>query len=164
MPALARMQVHSAKTLCRLVQPLAQCYDVTYVAQRMTQQSINANRLRPARLLDKLGIGLAGLCALHCVATVVLVSILGVGGHFLFDAGIHRVGLALALAIAAVAMGWGALRHDQTTPIVMASAGLAFMSVALLVPHGDDEIALTLIGVALVSVGHFLNMRAPVKR
>ena len=129
----------------------------------MVQKSISLSRTGASRWLDKLGIGLAGLCALHCIATVVLVSTLGIGGHFLFEPGIHRVGLALALAIAAVAMGWGALRHDQTTPIVMASAGLAFMSVALLVPHGDDEIALTLIGVTLVSVGHFLNMRAPVR-
>lgn len=129
----------------------------------MMQKTNTLSRTESSRWLDKLGIGLAGLCAVHCIATIVLVSSLGIGGHFLLEPGIHRIGLAVALAIAAVAMGWGALRHDQTTPIVMASAGLAFMSVALLVPHGDDEVALTLIGVTLVSVGHFLNMRAPTR-
>jgi hypothetical protein len=38
--------------------------------------------------------------------------------------------------------------------------GLSFMGGALAVPHGPKEIALTVIGVSLVAVGHFLNMRA----
>ena len=116
---------------------------------------------RPTRQrLDKLGIGIAGLCALHCVATIILVSFLGIGGHFLMEPAIHRVGLAIALIIAAVAIGWGALKHRRAAPFVIAMMGLTFMGGALALPHGDDEIALTLIGVSLVSVGHLLNLRA----
>ena len=37
--------------------------------------------------------------------------------------------------------------------------GLTFMGGALAVPHGAEEAALTIIGVALVSLGHILNLR-----
>jgi hypothetical protein len=111
-------------------------------------------------MLDHLGIGLAGLCALHCLATLVVISALGFGGHFLFDDNIHRVGLALALAVAAVAIGWGVMRHRRMLPFLVALAGLGLMAAALLIPHGTNEFLLTLVGVALVSVAHLLNLRA----
>lgn len=119
-----------------------------------------ASRSSLRRRLDQIGLGLAGLCAVHCLATLLVISALGVGGHFLFDENIHRVGLALALAVAGVAIGWGLLRHGRLLPFVIALAGLALMAVALLVPHGANEFLLTLAGVVLVSLGHFLNLRA----
>ncbi|AOL93350.1 MerC domain-containing protein [Porphyrobacter sp. LM 6] len=120
----------------------------------------SANRAALRRMLDHLGIGLAGLCALHCLATLVVISALGFGGHFLFDDNIHRVGLALALAVAAVAIGWGVMRHRRMLPFLVALAGLGLMAAALLIPHGTNEFLLTLVGVALVSVAHLLNLRA----
>lgn len=125
----------------------------------MMQESNSTSRLGSGRL-DQLGIGLASLCALHCVATIVLVSILGLGGHFLLEPAIHRIGLAAALVIAAVAIGWGALKHRRAAPFVVAMMGLTFMGGALALPHGNDEILLTLIGVTLVSLAHLLNLRA----
>lgn len=119
-----------------------------------------ANRSLLRRRLDQLGIGLAGLCAVHCLATLLLVSTLGLGGHFLLDDNIHRIGLLLAFGVAAVAIGWGILRHGRRLPFMVAVAGLALMGVALLVPHGTNEFVLTLVGVAIVSAGHWLNIRA----
>jgi hypothetical protein len=112
------------------------------------------------RRLDHVGIGLAGLCAVHCLATLVLVSALGLGGHFLLQENIHRIGLFLALVVAAVAIGWGMLRHRRILPFAIASIGLGFMAWALLVPHGANEFLLTLLGVTIVSLAHFLNLRA----
>ncbi|QUL37245.1 MerC domain-containing protein [Erythrobacter sp. JK5] len=113
------------------------------------------------RRLDQVGIGLAGMCALHCLVTVLIVSALGLGGHFLADPLIHRIGLALALFVAAVAIGWGAIKHRRRMPFVTAMMGLTFMGGALAVPHGPKEFVLTLIGVSLVAAGHLLNLRAP---
>lgn len=121
----------------------------------------SASRTSLRRRLDQIGIGLAGLCALHCIATLVVISALGLGGHvFLFDENIHRIGLVLALVVAGVAIGWGLLRHGRLLPFAVALGGVVLMGVALLVPHGIDEFLLTLAGVALVSVGHVLNLRA----
>jgi len=120
-----------------------------------------ASRTSLRRRIDQIGIGLAGLCAVHCLATLVVISALGFGGHFfLFNENIHRIGLALALAVAAVAIGWGLLRHGRILPFAIAIGGLVLMAVALLVPHGVDEFLLTLVGVGLVSIGHVLNLRA----
>ncbi|MDC0887211.1 MerC domain-containing protein [Altererythrobacter sp.] len=109
--------------------------------------------------LDRAGIVLSGLCAVHCLASIVVVSALGLGGQWLFSPEIHRWGLALACVIAGVAIGWGALRHRQRTPFVVAMTGLTFMGGALAAPHGIEEAVLTIIGVALVSLGHILNLR-----
>jgi hypothetical protein len=119
-----------------------------------------APRLSLRRRLDLVGIALAGLCALHCVATLVAIAGLGLGGHFLLDEAFHRIGLVLALVVAAAAIGWGLLRHQRKLPFVVAMAGLAIMAAALLVPHGTDELLLTLAGVTIVSLAHLLNLRA----
>jgi hypothetical protein len=119
-----------------------------------------ASRSSLRRRLDTFGIALAGLCALHCLATLLLISALGFGGHFLFDENIHRIGLGLAFGVAAVAIGWGLLRHGRKRPFVLAFAGMLLMGAALLVPHGTNEFLLTLVGVALVGFGHLLNLRA----
>ena len=121
----------------------------------MLQRAINPIRQR----LDRVGIGLSGLCALHCLASIVLVSGLGLGGEMVFAPEIHRWGLAVATLIAAVAIGWGALRHRMAAPFVIAMTGLTFMGGALAVEHGFKEAILTIIGVALVSLGHILNVR-----
>ena len=109
--------------------------------------------------LDRVGIVVSSLCAVHCLLTILLISGFGFGSHFLFSPALHRIGLAIALVIAAVAIGWGALRHRRAAPFVVAMTGLSFMGGALAVPHGRDEAILTIIGVALVSLGHVLNLR-----
>jgi hypothetical protein len=109
--------------------------------------------------IDRAGITLSALCAMHCLATVVLVSALGIGGGLLAKPIIHEAGLVLAMIIAAVAIGIGALRHRRAAPFVTAMTGLSFMGGALAVPHGYEEAVLTIIGVGLVSLGHVLNMR-----
>lgn len=109
--------------------------------------------------LDRAGLLLSGLCALHCVLGVIIVAGLGLGGGIFLDPAIHRVGLVLATVIAAVAIGVGAVRHRRSLPFVVAMTGLSFMGGALAVGHGVEEAALTVIGVALVAAGHLLNLR-----
>ncbi len=121
----------------------------------------SASRPSLRRRLDQLGIGLAGVCVVHCLATLLLVSALGLGGHFLLDENIHRIGLVLALIVAALAIGRGMLASGRRTPFLVALAGLALMGVALLVPHGTNEFLLTLSGVAIVAGAHWMNLRSP---
>ena len=102
---------------------------------------------------------LSCLCAVHCVATLVVVAALGVGGSFLLNPAIHRVGLAVAMIVAGVAIGLGALRHGRRAPVVVAMMGLSFMGGGLAVPHGVEEAVLTIIGVTLLAIGHVLNVR-----
>lgn len=112
------------------------------------------------RRLDRAGVILSGLCALHCVATILFISGVGLGSQFLLNPAIHKFGLLVAVLVAAVAIGWGALQHRRRTPFVVAMMGLTFMGGALAAPHGMAEAVLTIIGVGLVSLGHVLNLRS----
>lgn len=109
--------------------------------------------------LDRMGVLLSGLCAVHCVLGIVIVAGLGLGGGLLLDPAIHRVGLLLATVIAGVAIGLGAIQHRRPLPFVVAMTGLSFMGGGLAVEHGIEEAVLTIIGVTLVSAGHILNLR-----
>ena len=111
--------------------------------------------------LDRAGLVLSSLCAVHCVLGIVIVAGLGLGGGLLLDPIVHRVGLLLATLIAGVAIGIGALQHRRAAPFVVAMTGLTFMGGGLAVDHGIEEAVLTIIGVTLVAAGHVLNLRKP---
>ena len=119
-----------------------------------------SNRIR----LDAVGIALSALCAVHCVLTIVLISVVGFAGSWLLAPELHRWGLVAATVIAGVAIGVGAIRHRRRMPFVVAMTGLTFMGGALAAPHGIEEAVLTIIGVGLVSAGHILNLRHHVPR
>tara|TARA_B100000678_G_scaffold250825_1_gene225850 strand:+ start:417 stop:824 length:408 start_codon:yes stop_codon:yes gene_type:complete len=120
---------------------------------------MNLRRLSNRIRLDAVGIFLSALCAVHCLLTIVLISSLGLAGSFLLAPELHWWGLAAATIIAGIAIGIGAVRHRRRTPFVVAMCGLTFMGGALAAPHGIEEAVLTIIGVALVSLGHVLNLR-----
>ena len=109
--------------------------------------------------LDRVGLTLSVLCAVHCVGTLVLVAGLGIGGSVLLNPAIHRVGLVLAMLVVAVAIGAGALRHRRPAPFVIAMTGLTFMGGAMAAPAEFEEAVLTIIGVSMVAVAHVLNVR-----
>jgi hypothetical protein len=109
--------------------------------------------------LDRIGLSLSVLCAVHCVGTLVLVAGLGIGGSVLLDPVIHRVGLVLAMLVVGVAIGAGALRHRKPAPFVIAMMGLTFMGGGMAAPRESEEAILTIIGVSLVALAHVLNVR-----
>ncbi|TYC89940.1 MerC domain-containing protein [Novosphingobium sp. BW1] len=109
--------------------------------------------------LDRAGILLSGLCAVHCVAGIVLVGVLGLGGELLLSPAIHEVGLALAVVFGGVSLGVGVIRHGRMMPLVIGGAGIVLMALALFVGHGLSEALLTICGVTLVAGAHLFNLR-----
>lgn len=108
---------------------------------------------------DRIGILLSGLCALHCLATLLLVAVLGLGGGILLDPAIHRIGLALAIAVGGIGLGLGVARHGRREPLLFGAVGLSLMAMALLTGHSPAEAGLTISGVALVAYAHWRNVR-----
>ena len=102
---------------------------------------------------------LSGLCAVHCLLGIVLVSVLGLGGEALLSPSIHRVGLALAVLVGLVTLGLGVLRHGKLAPLVIGGCGIALMVAGIVVRHGPVEALLTVAGVALVATAHIRNLR-----
>jgi hypothetical protein len=123
------------------------------------QNKSPASRARLFRRFDGAGLVISGLCLLHCIVSIVLVSALGLGSQFMLAPEIHKYGLVLALIVASIAIGWGALSHRRAAPFVVAMTGLAFMGGALAMPHDYREMVLTVIGVSLVGIGHLLNLK-----
>ena len=109
--------------------------------------------------LDRVGVILSGLCALHCLAGLMLVAGLGLGGGLLLSPEIHRVGLALAIAVGSVTLVFGVIRHGDPVPLQVGAAGLGLMAFALFVGHGTAEAVLTIMGVTLLAWAHLRNLR-----
>ena len=109
--------------------------------------------------LDRMAIGLSGLCVLHCVLSVLLVSALSVVGDALGDPVIHRVGLCAAILLAAVALGQGYRTHRARGPALTGLVGIALMATGLVVSHGAFEVAVTVAGVIVLAGAHLLNGR-----
>lgn len=110
--------------------------------------------------LDRLAMALSGLCVAHCFLTAVVLGLLASAGG-IFDSPIfHEAGLALAILMGAIALGHGALAHRFMMPAAIGSLGLGIMAGALTMDHGWQESAYTLLGVAILALGHDLNHRA----
>lgn len=120
------------------------------------------DRMQGTGTLDRLAIGLSGLCLVHCVASVFLLSMLASVGGMLLHPAIHEVGLGIAIAIGLYALVRGATEHGYILPAAVGGLGLGVMTGALAVPHGSTETVYTILGIAILALGHDLNRRATV--
>ena len=108
-------------------------------------------------LIDRLAVGLSGLCVVHCIASSLLVAAVASTGGALLDPMIHQFGLLAALILATVGLGLGLHRHRSWRPMLIGGGGLVLMACALAAPHGIAETLLTIVGVTLVAAAHLLN-------
>ena len=113
----------------------------------------------PGRL-DRIAIGLSGLCLVHCLATAVLLAALASAGGLLGAPVVHEVGLTLAMVLAAVSLGRGVLEHGFMMPCAVGALGLGVMAGALQLPHDGSEALYTMVGIGIVALGHRLNFLA----
>lgn len=104
--------------------------------------------------------GLSGLCAIHCVATAVLLGLLASAGGLLGKPIIHEVGLALAMIVGAIALGRGIRDHGLILPSAVGVAGLALMAYAMTLHESGYEPFVTILGVSVLALGHRLNIAA----
>ena len=110
--------------------------------------------------IDRLAIGLSGLCLVHCVGTAVLVMVLASAGGFLLDPRIHEIGLAFAIVLGALGLGRGIFHHGYMMPSSIGGIGLGTMAGSLTMPHGLAEVTVSVFGVMVLALGHDLNRRA----
>jgi hypothetical protein len=110
--------------------------------------------------MDRMAIALSGLCLVHCLASAVLVAVLASAGGMLLNPLIHEVGLTLAIGLGVVSLGRGIVEHGFMMPPAVGGLGLGVMAGALSLPHGGSEVVYTILGVAILALGHDLNRRA----
>ena len=127
---------------------------LSYILATVMQLSI------PTTRLDRIAMGLSGLCLVHCVATAVLLALLASAGGLLGSPIIHEVGLSLAMIVGAFALVRGVLEHGFMMPSAVGGLGLGVMAGALTLPHDGTEALYTVVGVMIVALGHRLNAMA----
>lgn len=121
----------------------------------------------PRQWLDRLGIALSALCAIHCAATPLLVAF----APFLFTAEFESRTKLLLLTLAVVALGWGFVTHRNWKPIAWLGVALAAFGVAEVLGHGDAsvghaghgewlEIGVTIVASIALILAHVANTRA----
>jgi hypothetical protein len=112
--------------------------------------------------IDRLAIGLSGLCVVHCIASAVFLAMLASAGGLLLDPMVHEIGMMLALALGIVGLGRGILVHGFMLPAAIGSLGLGIMAGALTLEHGGITTIYSVVGVLTLALGHDLNRRAVV--
>lgn len=110
--------------------------------------------------LDRIAVTLSGLCAVHCVATAVLLALVASAGGLLGKPVIHEVGLTLAMILGGIALGRGIREHGFVLPSLVGATGLATMGYAMTLHETGYEPVFTIVGVSVLALGHRLNMMA----
>jgi len=117
---------------------------------------MNVMRVSTSRL-DRIAMGLSGLCLVHCLATSVLLALLSAAGGMLGAPIIHEIGLGLAMIMGAIALGRGIIEHGYSMPSAVGGLGLGVMAGAMTMPHDGSEALFTVVGVGILALGHRLN-------
>ena len=110
--------------------------------------------------MDRIGIALSGLCLVHCLGSAIILSILASAGGMFLNPLFHEIGLMLAIGFGIVALGRGIWEHGFMMPSAVGGLGLGVMAGALTLPHDGAEVIYTILGVAILALGHDLNRRA----
>lgn len=114
----------------------------------------------PTYRLDRIAVGLSGLCLVHCVATAVLLGLVSAASGMLGAPIIHEVGLTLAMLLGSFALGKGIVEHGFMLPPAIGALGIGVMAGALTLPHDGSEAIYTVVGVLILALGHRLNTLA----
>jgi len=110
---------------------------------------------------DRFAIGLSGLCVVHCLASSIFIALAASAGGLLLNPLFHEVGLTIAIGFGVAALGRGMFTHGYLMPAMVGFFGLGIMAGAMRLPHeGGLETIWTLLGVAILALGHDLNRRA----
>lgn len=117
---------------------------------------MNALTVSTSRL-DRLAMGLSGLCVVHCLGTAVFLALVSAAGSFLGEPIFHEIGLGLAMIMGAISLGRGIIEHGYSMPSAVGGLGLGVMAGALTLPHNGAEALYTVVGVGILALGHRLN-------
>lgn len=116
--------------------------------------------------LDRVGIGVSITCAIHCVGVAVLAAAPAFAASASSGLGerlesFEGALLWCAIAIGAIALVPAYLRdHRKPLPLALFGSGIALLAASRVLEASGLEIAITVVGVALVASAHALNLRA----
>ncbi|HEX5761343.1 MAG TPA: MerC domain-containing protein [Thermoanaerobaculia bacterium] len=119
--------------------------------------------LLPAAAADRLGRWsslLALGCALHCLATPLLLTFLPLASTALhLDHGVERLLVGASALLGSASLCWGFGRHRRRGVLLLLALALAALAAGMLGARQPWEAALVTAGSALLAGGNLLNRR-----
>lgn len=107
---------------------------------------------------DRAGTWLSLLCAAHCMASPLLVTMLPLAGlGFLVQEATEGLFLAASVALAAASLCWGFRLHGRWRVLLFLVGALGFIVVGRWMANGASERTLVVIGAGMLTAGHLLN-------
>lgn len=112
--------------------------------------------------LDRVGIVLSAVCAVHCALTPILVAV----APFFFTAEFEFRTKAVLLSLAVIALGWGFVSHRSWRPLIWLGGALVAFGVGEWIGHGGSshgewfEVAATVAASGALIMAHVTNARA----
>lgn len=128
---------------------------------------------------DKFAIMLSGICALHCIITPLVASVIPLfsaavhHGEDAHDFWFHQFILIFILPISLIALATGFRAHQKILPLIVAGMGLLILTfTALFAEHllhnhvieHEGETLLTITGGVIHAIGHIMNVLAARKK
>lgn len=120
----------------------------------MTQQTSSS-------WLDGVGVGISGLCILHCLLLPLIIALAPVWSSWLaLPEDLHVWLLAMALPFSGIVLWRASKRYTRTkASLGLGVAGLALMSAGIFIEREIAEVAVTTAGAILVAIAHLRNWR-----
>lgn len=120
--------------------------------------------IKAQKILDRLAMGMASFCVLHCLVTPVLLIVIPVlTSTIVADETFHKILLVFVLPASSLALLLGCRRHKDW--IVLALGILGLMQLALIASFGHEllgevgETVATVVGSLVLAASHFRNHR-----
>jgi hypothetical protein len=132
-------------------------------ASNFPDKSVNSRKTNGAHWLDRLGIVLSVICAVHCALTPVLVAV----APLLFTAEFEWRTKVVLVALASVAIVVGFISHRSWTPIGWLGLALGLLTLGHLCESWSAfsggaalEIVATVLASGALIMAHLANLRA----
>ncbi len=108
--------------------------------------------------VDQFGAGLSLVCAAHCMAAPLLLSLMPFAGlGFLADESVESLLLGTSLVLAVGSLCWGFRIHHQRRTLLLLGAAILFIAAGRLSSEETAEVVLVVLGAGLLAGGHLLN-------
>ena len=108
--------------------------------------------------IDQIGAGLSLACAMHCLATPLLVAVLPLFGlSFIADEITEVVLLGFAVPLAVSSLCWGFRLHKSGRVFLLLGAAVMLIAAGRLFAEDRSEISLVVTGAVILAASHVLN-------
>ena len=108
--------------------------------------------------LQKAGIFLTALCAIHCLAMPFVLATLPFLGDYISET-FERVLVVVSLSLAFIILRKDYIKHQQIIPLLMLLLGGILQISALFFASKQFEITLLLVGGLSICIGYYINWK-----